>query len=116
MFVDKIEQSLEESESIQVEITELEHYLLGPEDVDICIKSFAESAREERGGRKVALLDTGGVNRTPTHTARTDVHSASAHRTAHTAHFSSREHAWLKRWCAQNSLSSTCHVSFFAAT
>ena len=57
------------------------------------------------------------VNKTPTHTARTDAHSVSAHHTAQSGHFSSREHAWLKitDLCAENSLSSTRHVSFLAA-
>ena len=56
-------------------------------------------------------------HRTPTHTACTDVHSVSAHHPAQSHHFSSREHAWLKfkDLCAKNILSSTRHVSFFAA-
>ena len=57
------------------------------------------------------------VNRTPTHTACTDAHRVSAHHTAQSDHFSSREHAWLtfKVLCVKNILSSTCHVSFLAA-
>ena len=31
--------------SIQMEVTELEHYLLGAEDADICIKSFGRGER-----------------------------------------------------------------------
>ena len=41
-------------------------------------------------------LVVASVNRTPTHTACTDAHSALAHHTAQSDHFSSREHAWLK--------------------
>ena len=57
------------------------------------------------------------VNRTPTHTACTDAHSVSAHHTAQSDHISSCEHAWhkFKDLCAENSLSSTRHVSFLAA-
>ena len=55
------------------------------------------------------------VSRTPTRTACTGAHSVSAYHTAQSDHTSSREHAWLKPWCAQNNLSSTRHVSFFAA-
>ena len=57
------------------------------------------------------------MNRTPTHTACTEANSVSAHHTAQSHHFSSREHVWLKfkDLCAKNSLSSTRHVSFFAA-
>ena len=57
LLIDKMEQYLEESGSIQVEVTELEHDLLGPEDADICIKSYAEGARDESGARKLVLLD-----------------------------------------------------------
>ena len=59
-------------------------------------------------------VSVGHVNRTPTHTTCTDV---SAHHTAPSDHFSSREHARLnvKDFCAKNSLSSTRHVSFLAA-
>ena len=59
--------------------------------------------------------ETQSVNRTPTRTACTDAHSVSAHHTAQPDHFSSREHAWLKPWCAENILSSTRHLSFLAA-
>ena len=57
------------------------------------------------------------VNRTPTHAACTDAHSLSAHHTAQSDHFPSREHVWLKfqDLCAENVLSSTRHVSFLAA-
>ena len=48
---------------MQVEVTELDHYLLGPEDADICIKSFGEGARAEGGCRKFVLLDTEGGSR-----------------------------------------------------
>ena len=63
------------------------------------------------------LSDHRLVNRTPTHAACTDAHSVSAHHTAQSHHFSSREHAWLKvkDLCAKNILSSTRHVSFLAA-
>ena len=50
VITDKMEHCLGKSERIQLEVTELKHYLLGPEDADICIKTFAESARDERGG------------------------------------------------------------------
>ena len=43
-----------------------------------------------------------GVNRTPTHTTCTDEHNVSAHHTAQSDHFSSREHAWLKGLTAQD--------------
>ena len=57
------------------------------------------------------------MNRTPTHTACAHAHSVSAHHTAQSGHFSSREHACLKikDLCAQNSLSCTRNVSFLAA-
>ena len=47
------------------------------------------SGRRDDGGKK-------GVNRTPTHAACTGAHSVSAHHTAQSDHFSSREHAWFK--------------------
>ena len=47
-------------EGIQVEVTHLEHSLLGPEDADICIKSVSEGAMDEGGGKKFVLLDTKG--------------------------------------------------------
>ena len=43
--------------SIQVEVAELEHCLLGPDDVDICIKSLAEGTRHDCGGN---VADTVG--------------------------------------------------------
>ena len=58
VLIAKVEQYLEKSESIQVEISELEHFLLGPEDADISITSFAENARDEGGQSKFVLLDT----------------------------------------------------------
>ena len=56
------------------------------------------------------------ANRTPTHTACTDAQIVSAHHTAQSDHFSSREQAWLKfkDLCVENILSSTRHVSFLA--
>ena len=58
VLIDKMEQQLKKSESIQVEVTELERDLLGPEDADFCNKLFAASARDERGDGKFVLLDT----------------------------------------------------------
>ena len=46
-----------------MEVIELEHYLHGPEDADIRIKSFAEGARDECGGEQFVLLDTEGGGR-----------------------------------------------------
>ena len=43
-----------------MEVTELEHFLLGPEDADICMESFAESTRDEGGGKKFVKLDSEG--------------------------------------------------------
>ena len=53
MDIANMEKYLETSESIQVEISELEHFLLGPEDAVISITSFAENARD----CKFVLLD-----------------------------------------------------------
>ena len=61
VFIDKMEQYLEKRESIQVEVTELKQ-LLRPEDADVCIETFVESARDE-GGCKKALLDDEGKGR-----------------------------------------------------
>ena len=55
LFVDKMEQDLEKSESIQVEVTDLQHYFLGPEDAGICVEAFAESVRDEGEGEVEAL-------------------------------------------------------------
>ena len=49
VFIDKMEQNLKKIESILMEVSELEHYLLGPEDADICTESLAERARNECG-------------------------------------------------------------------
>ena len=58
VLIDKMEQHLEKSESIQMEVTQLEYYFVPPEDADICIKSCAERARDECGGQILVLLDT----------------------------------------------------------
>ena len=58
-----MKQYLWKSESIQVELTELEYYMLGPEDANICIESFAEGARDEFGCRKFVLLEDEGEGR-----------------------------------------------------
>ena len=39
--------NLTKSESIKVDVSELEHFLLEPEDSDISITSFAENVRDE---------------------------------------------------------------------
>ena len=53
MLIAEMEQYLEKGESIQVEIGELEHFLLGPEDPGISIRSFAE---KRMGRRRLSLL------------------------------------------------------------
>ena len=59
VLIDKMEQYLKKRESIQVEVTELKH-LLGPEDADVSIEAFVQSARDEGGRKKIALLDDEG--------------------------------------------------------
>ena len=54
--LDKMEKYVETTESIQVEVSELEHFLLGPEDADVSIRSLAENARDEGGYSKFVLL------------------------------------------------------------
>ena len=56
--LDNTEKYVEKGESIQVDVGELEHFLLGPEDADISITSFAENARDEGGYGRFVLLDT----------------------------------------------------------
>ena len=48
---------LAKNECIKVEVSELEHFLLGPEDAVISM-SFAEIARDEGGFSKFVLHDT----------------------------------------------------------
>ena len=47
VVLDNKEKYFETDESIHAEASELEHYLLGPEDVDFSIRSPAENAMEE---------------------------------------------------------------------
>ena len=49
---------LEKSEQIQVDISELEHFLLGTEDAEVSIRSLAENVRVEGGYSRFVLLDT----------------------------------------------------------
>ena len=56
VVLDKMEKHLEKGESI--EVSELEHFLLGPEETDVSITSFAENARDEGGCSTFVLLDT----------------------------------------------------------
>ena len=58
VVLDEMEKHLEQGESIKVEVSELEHFLLGPEDTDVSITSFAENARDNSGCSKFVLLDT----------------------------------------------------------
>ena len=58
LLIAQMEKYLEKSEQIQVEIRELEHFLLGPEEADISITSFAENGRNGGGYSKFVLLDT----------------------------------------------------------
>ena len=53
VVLDKKERYLKKSESIKVAVSELEHFLLGPQDADISITSF-----DEGGDGKFVLLDT----------------------------------------------------------
>ena len=53
----KMESYLQKSEELQVGISELEYFLLGPGDEDISVASLKENARDEAGS-KVVLLDT----------------------------------------------------------
>ena len=53
LLIAKMEKYLEESEQIQVEISELEHFLLGPEEADVSITSFAENGRDGGGWRRL---------------------------------------------------------------
>ena len=55
--LDKMEKYVETTESIQVEVSELEHFLLLPDDADISIRSLAENARDEGGYSKFVLLN-----------------------------------------------------------
>ena len=48
---------LETRENIQVEVSELEHDLPGPEDADMTIRSLAENARDEEGYSECVLLN-----------------------------------------------------------
>ena len=52
-----MEKNLETSESIQVEVSELDHFQLGPEDADTSIRSLAENARDGAGYSKFVLLN-----------------------------------------------------------
>ena len=56
------------------------------------------------------------MNRTPTHTACTDAHSVSAHHTAQSDHFSSRELAWLTRRVSFLAAPDTDHQHKFSLT
>ena len=49
VVLDKVGKYLDTTGSIQVEVSELEHFLLGPEDADISIRLLAENARAEGG-------------------------------------------------------------------
>ena len=55
---------------------------------------FSEFGPVSVAWRKTSRQPTGGMNSTPTNTGRTELHSMIA--------FSSREHAWLKSWTAQD--------------
>ena len=57
VVLDEMEKILKTSESIQVEVRELEHYFFGSEDADIRIRSLAENARDERGYSKFVFLN-----------------------------------------------------------
>ena len=46
MVLDTLEKYIERSESTQVDVRELEHFLLGPQDAGISVISFAENARD----------------------------------------------------------------------
>ena len=48
---------LEKGEQIQVDISELEHFLLGTEDADISIRSLANNAQNKRNHSRFMLLD-----------------------------------------------------------
>ena len=58
VVLEKMEKYFEKSESIKVEVSELEHFLLVPEDTDVSITSFAENARDEEGCSKFVLRGT----------------------------------------------------------
>ena len=53
-----MERYLEQSDSVKVEVIELEHFLLGPENAEFGIIFFAENARDEGNYSKFVLLDT----------------------------------------------------------
>ena len=49
--------SLEKSQQIQVDISKVDHFLFSTEDADISIRSHAETARDDRGHSRFAVLD-----------------------------------------------------------
>ena len=58
VLIESMENNLGRSETFQVGITELEHFLLSPGDDAISIFSFAENACDEGGRNKFAVLET----------------------------------------------------------
>ena len=46
VVLDTMEKYNGRSESTQVDVSELEHFLLGPEDAGISVMSFAENSRD----------------------------------------------------------------------
>ena len=49
---------LEKSEQIQLEVRELERFLLGTEDAHISVRLLSENARDQGGPSRFVLLDT----------------------------------------------------------
>ena len=58
VVLDTMEKYIERSESTQVDVSELEHFVDGPEDAGISVMSFAENAMDEGGCSRFVLSDT----------------------------------------------------------
>ena len=58
VVLDTMEKYIERSESTQVDVSELEHFVDGPEDAGISVMSFAENAMDEGGYSRFVLSDT----------------------------------------------------------